>query len=318
MSKLVISLDFELFWGVADSRTIEGYRRNIEGVREAIPKILALFQNYGVHATWATVGMLMCRNHAQWREIRPSILPGYKRQQCSTYALDLVARQHPNLFFARPLVEQILSTPGQELGCHTYSHFYCDEEGATPEQFAADLACARHVASDLGINYRSLVLPRNQVRQEFIDVLPSSGIKVYRGNQNHWLYRNGHFTPGGLAGRAVKLADSYLPITGAHCTQPIKSPGSINLPASHFLRPWSRRLAMLEPLRLWRLKQAMTEAAHLGRVCHLWWHPHNFGLNVDLNLGVLESLLQHYLVLKDRYGMKSLSMGDVFETEMKL
>lgn len=107
MPNLVISLDFELFWGVADSRTIEGYRRNIEGVREAIPKILALFQRYGIHATWATVGMLMCRNHAQWREIRPSILPGYERQQCSTYALDLVARKHPNLFFARPLVEQI-------------------------------------------------------------------------------------------------------------------------------------------------------------------------------------------------------------------
>ncbi|MGI0013238.1 MAG: polysaccharide deacetylase family protein [Nitrososphaera sp.] len=315
---MVISLDFELFWGVADSRTIDDYRGNVEGVWEAIPKMLTLFQRYGVHATWATVGMLMCRNHAQWREIRPSILPGYVRQQCSTYALDLVAREHPKLFFARPLVERILSTPGQELASHTYSHFYCDEEGVTPEQFSADLACARQVASEMGVNYRSLVLPRNQVRPEFIDVLTNSGLQVYRGNQDHWLYRNGHFTPGGLAGRAVKLADSYFPLTGAHCTQPIYSNGLTNLPASHFLRPWSRRLAVLEPLRLARLKQAMTEAAGSGRVCHLWWHPHNFGINVEQNIAVLESLLQHYLELKDRYGMHSLSMGDMLDIERRL
>jgi hypothetical protein len=310
LSSLVISLDFELFWGVAVSNSIANYRSNIEGTWEAIPKILSIFQRYGIKATWATVGMLMCRDHAQWRETRPSILPGYIRQKCSTYNLDTVAREHPKLFFARPLVEQILSTPGQELASHTYSHFYCGEAGATPEQLAADLVCARHVASDMGVDYRSLVLPRNQVLQEFVAVLVNSGIQVYRGNQDHWLYRNGHFTPGGLAGRAVKLVDSYIPITGAHCTQPIYSNGLTNLPASHFLRPYSRRLDVLEPLRLTRLKQAMTKAARSGMVCHLWWHPHNFGVNVERNIATLESLLQHYLELRNQYGMQSASMGD--------
>lgn len=310
MSSLVISLDFELFWGVADSRTVAGYRSNVEGVWEAIPKMLTMFQRYGVGVTWATVGMLMCRNHSQWREIRPSIMPSYVRQQCSTYALDLVAREYPKLFFARPLVEQILSTPRQELSTHTYSHFFCGEEGATPEQFEADLVCARHMASDMGVNYRSLVFPRNQVRPEFVAVLAKSGIQVYRGNQDHWLYRNGHFTPGGLAGRAVKLVDSYLPIAGEHCTQPITSNGLVNLSASHFLRPWPSRLTVQEPLRLRRLKHAMTEAARSDSVCHLWWHPHNFGTNLGQNLAVLESLLQHYRELKDKYGMQSACMCD--------
>ena len=75
------------------------------------------------------------------------------------------------------------------------------------------------------------------------------------------MYSNGHFTPDGLAGRAVKLVDFYLPLTGAHCTQPITSNGLISIPASHFFRPWSSRLTVLEPLRLRRLKQAMTELA---------------------------------------------------------
>ncbi len=55
---LVISLDFELNWGVHDVFTQEQYGENILGAREAIPKILDLFMEYDIHATWATVGML--------------------------------------------------------------------------------------------------------------------------------------------------------------------------------------------------------------------------------------------------------------------
>ena len=311
MSTLVISLDFELFWGVADSRTVAGYRNNVEGEWDAVPRMLALFRQYGIPATWATVGMLMCRNHAQWCEIRPSVLPGYFRQQCSTYSLNTIAREYPKLFFARPLVEQILATPGQELATHTYSHFYCGEEGATPEQFIADLACAQTVASDMGVQYRSLVFPRNQVRKEFVAALAKVGIQVYRGNPDHWLYRDGHFTPSGIAGRAVRLTDAWLPLAGAHVAHAEAVNDLVNVPASLFLRPWSRWLAALEPLRLARLKQAMTTAARSGGICHLWWHPHNFGVNMEQNLAVLESLLQHYLRLQDRYGMRSLTMAAV-------
>lgn len=310
MSHLVISIDFELYWGVAEALTLDAYRGNLEGVWDAVPKILALFRQYGVRATWATVGMLTCRDYAQWRDLRPAVMPGYVRQRYSTYTLGNEAKQFPRLFFARPLVEQILSSPGQELASHTYSHFYCDEIGATPEQFAADLACACHVAADLGVAYRSLVFPRNQVQEEFISVLAGFGIQVYRGNQDHWLYRNGHLTPGGLAGRAIKLADSYFPLTGSHAACPNRRRGLIDVPASHFLRPWSRHLAFLETARRSRLKQAMTEAAVSGQVCHLWWHPHNFGRNLEQNLGILEALLKHYLELKDLYGMQSVCMGD--------
>ncbi len=309
MSSFVISLDFELFWGVADSRTVAGYRNNVEGEWDAVPRMLALFRQYGVRATWATVGMVMCRDHAQWREIRPSVLPGYLRQQCSSYSLDAVVHKYPRLFFARPLVEQILATPGQELATHTYSHFYCGEEGATPEQFTADLACAQTIAFDMGVRCRSLVFPRNQIRKEFVDVLAEAGIEVYRGNPDHWLYRDGHDTQSGIAGRVMRFADSWLPLTGMDIAHAAVVGGLVNVPASMFLRPWPRRLAMLEPLRLSRLKQAMTATARSGDIFHLWWHPHNFGVNLEKNLAVLESLLQHFNVLQDRYGMRSLPMG---------
>lgn len=310
MSALVISLDFELFWGVADSRTIDGYRNNIQGEWEAIPKILDLFQRYAIRATWATVGMLMCRNYSQWRAIRPAILPGYYRQQSSPYFLGSIARENPKMFFARPLVMQILDTPGQEVGSHSYSHFCCDEAGVTPRQFAADLECARVIGSELGIKYRSFVFPRNQLKSEFLSELSKAGYLVYRGNCRHWLYRHGHFVPGGIGGRAIRLGDSYLPISGNQFVEVSSARGLLELPASLPLRPWDYRLAAIEPIRLMRLKRAMTFAAKGGGIFHLWWHPHNFGVNIEENLAVLELLLQHYVQLRDKFGMRSAQMGD--------
>ena len=49
---LVISLDFELFWGVRDVATLENYGRNLLGARSVVPALLKLFHQYQVHATW--------------------------------------------------------------------------------------------------------------------------------------------------------------------------------------------------------------------------------------------------------------------------
>ena len=310
MQGLVINLDFELFWRVTDSRSVDGYRSYVDGDWIAIPRMLALFRRYGIRSTWATVGMLMCRDYTQWRAIRPAVLPEYRCRNCSNYSHERIVRAYPKLFFARPLVEQILATPGQELATHTYSHFYCAEPGATPAQFAADLACAEYIAAELGARCRSSVFPRNQIRADFIAALAQAGIRIYRGNPSHWLYRDGHSTPAGAVGRAMRFADSWLPLTGSHANDVAHSKDIVNVPASLFLRPWSRCLSVLESLRLARLKQAMTAAARANDICHLWWHPHNFGINTEQNLAALEALLQHYLILRDCYGMRSACMAD--------
>ncbi|RJG01286.1 polysaccharide deacetylase family protein [Noviherbaspirillum sedimenti] len=315
MSRLVISLDFELFWGVGHAHSFASYGANVLGEWRAIPRMLALFRQYGIRVSWATVGMVMCRHYKEWREIRPSILPGYIRQKISPYTMDKLVREQPDLFFARSLVEQILGTPGQEVATHTYSHFYCNEAGATPEQFSADLDCARMIAADMGVHYRSLVFPRNQIVEKFLAVLPDAGIQVYRGNAGHWLYRNGDAVAGRLAGRAVRLADSCVPLSGKRVEHIERRGELMNLPASLFLYPWSERHRALAPMRLLRLKQSMSAAARTGGIFHLWWHPHNFGVNTDQNLALLESLLQHYCTLAQKYGMQSSCMGDFPESD---
>jgi hypothetical protein len=309
-SKFVISLDFELFWGVSDSRTVAAYGPNVLGEWQAIPRLLALFRRYGLRVTWATVGMIMCRDYRHWREVRPANLPGYVRGGISPYSMDGLVREHPRMFFARPLVEQILETNGQELATHTYSHFYCNEAGATPEQFAADLACARSMVAEMGVTFRSIVFPRNQVVDDFLSVLPDAGIQVYRGNAQHWLYRNGDAVAGGIAGRAIRFADACLPLSGQRTVGERRKGKLLNLPASLFLYPSSTRPRALLALRLYRVKQAMTAAARRGGIFHLWWHPHNFGADLEENLALLEAILRHYRFLSDTYGMQSRCMAD--------
>ncbi|QYF91984.1 polysaccharide deacetylase family protein [Massilia sp. PAMC28688] len=311
MSNFIISLDFEMFWGVADVRTVDEYGDHIRGELEAIPAMLAAFGRHRVRATWATVGMLMCRDHAHWRAVAPERLPAYARSGCSPYAMDATVRKYPTLFFAPELVKRIRDSEGQEVATHTFSHFYCGEPGATPEQFMADMQCARAVGADLGLAFTSIVFPRNQVLPAYLRVLPETGVKIYRSNPDHVLYRDGHQVPGGALGRLVRLADAWLPLAGAMAAYPAHGPGAlVALPASRFLRPFSPSLAALEPLRLRRIKAAMTQAAIAGSDFHLWWHPHNFGCHTGRNLVMLEAILNHFGQLRERYGMRSANMAD--------
>jgi hypothetical protein len=315
MPALVISIDFEMFWGVTDSKTIENYGANVLGEWQAIPAILKLFKQYNVNATWATVGMLMCKDFKQWSNLRPSIMPRYTRGNCSTYSVSALARELPKLFFARPLVEQILASNGQELASHTYSHFYCNEEGATVEQFVADIECVKEIFGEYGVQPTSLVFPRNQVLDEYLKVLWDAGISAYRGNQDHKLYQDGHLVKEGYAQllRALRIADSYLPLTGSHtCPLPTNTPKGqlINIPGSRFLRPVSG-YSLLDRSHLNRAKSGMLEAARENRVFHLWWHPHNFGKHTQANLINLEKLLKYYQTLSQEYGMRSLTMREL-------
>src|SRR5277367_5273170 len=73
----VISLDFELHWGVRDHRSVDQYRENLLGVRQAVPAILELFERYGIHATWATVGFLFFASLDDLKAGVPDELPSY-------------------------------------------------------------------------------------------------------------------------------------------------------------------------------------------------------------------------------------------------
>ena len=160
------------------------------------------------------------------------------------------------------------------------------------------------------LQLESLIFPRNQFNNSYLDVCSELGIKAYRGNESAWFYRATSKEDESWLRRGIRLLDAYLNISGHNCYSLTKSI-PLNIPSSRFLRPYSPRSQILEKLRLHRILSAMTHAAKKRLVYHLWWHPHNFGVNTQENLLFLQKILEHYLYLQKTYGMESLNMGEV-------
>jgi peptidoglycan/xylan/chitin deacetylase (PgdA/CDA1 family) len=322
MSKghLVISLDFELNWGVHDTLPLSQYGNNIKGVQTVIPGLLELFGRYDVKATFSIVGFLFHENKAELIAHEPARKPGYTNPRLSPYGsyLDNVGQGFPEdpYHFSPHLVREILKHPQHEVGTHTFCHYYCLEPGQTAGEFEADLQMAIHVAAEKGVHLTSLIFPRNQYNEEYLDICRRHGIICIRGNEKHWLYTADSAAGQTKIRRSLRLMDSYLPISGQHAFDPAKLEKKlpVNIPASAFLRPHMPRLAFLDGLRLKRITNSMTHAAKNGLAYHLWWHPHNFGINQEQNFSFLEKILKHYRHLNEAFGFSSSTMTELAQS----
>jgi hypothetical protein len=314
-SAFVISLDFELLWGVRDQRTIADYGANILGVRQVIPALLDLFAERNIACTWATVGLLFFATKKTLLASLPACKPRYTDARISSchYLDELGADEERDPYhYGLSLIRQILDYPSQEIGTHTFSHFYCLEEGGDVDAFRADLAAARAAAEPLGIKLASIVFPRNQVDRAYLAVCREFGLRAFRGNERVWFHRARSEREQTRLVRASRLADSYLPIGGAHDHEPTVVEGMVDVPASRFLRPVGNN-ALLERLRFRRISSAMETAARRRKLFHLWWHPHNFGVGLQENLTFLRAILDCFRRLQDRHGMRSMTMGALAE-----
>ena len=309
---LIVSLDFELFWGMLDCSTLEAYQDHVLGGRKAIPQLLQIFEEYGIHATWATVGFQFARSREELEPFFPpeALRPTYENSALNPYSwFDTIGRTEAEApcFFAASLVEQIGKTPGQEIGSHTFCHYYCREKGQTLEQFAADLRAARAMGAARGYDLQSIVLPRNQCEPEYVRVMRECGFTAYRDEENDWIHEKIKFRP---LLRGLRLLDVYLPLTGQGGYTPRNEGGIWNLTGSRMYKPIFDRLRFLEGWKLRRIKCQMLHAAQNGLTFHLWWHPHNIGVHTQAHFAQLEEIFRYYLELKQRYGMRSLNMGE--------
>lgn len=312
---LVLSLDFELHWGVRDHAPADGpYRRSLLGAREAVPAILDLFREFEVAGTWATVGFLFARSRAELEGGSPALRPSYAEAGLDPYAETVGEGEGDDpLHYAPSLVDAIAAAPRQELATHTWSHYYCLEPGQTREQFAADMRAAVAAARARGAELRSIVFPRNQHNPAYDEVLRETGVLCYRGAARGWMYRAAAGDRQTLPMRVARLADTHLSLTGPQSISwgDVPRPGGLfDVPASLFLRPAAPGRPRLEALRLRRLEGAIEAAARTRRIVHLWWHPHNFGADPAANLAVLRRLLQAFDRCRARWGMRSLSMWE--------
>ena len=307
---LIVSLDFELFWGMQDSWELSEYEDHVLGGRKAIPRLLELFQKHGIHATWATVGFQFAESETEVRKYFPDQKPAYDNPALSSYRCFGQIGQNETdapCFYAPSLIKQIAAAPNQEIGSHTFSHYYCREPGQTVEQFRADMLAAKAIAAEKGYDLKSVVLPRNQCEPEYTQVLNELGFTAYRDEENDWIHEKVKFRP---LMRLLRLADVYLPLTGQGGYVPKVENGIVNLVGSRMYKPYFKPLAFLEGLKVHRIKKQMLHAAKNGLTFHLWWHPHNVGVHTDFHMKQLEEIFSYYEELKEKYGMRSLNMGE--------
>lgn len=314
---LCVSLDFELYYGVSDLVSAESFQARVDGARRTVPALLELFAERQIHATWATVGMLLADSRDDLVSLAPQrFRPAYLDPSLSNYRLlgdvgDCEAAS-PHLL-AASLTEQIRRTAGQELATHTFSHFYALEPGATIESFEADLWASVRIAERLGAPVDSIVFPRNQYALEHLDICRRVGLKAFRGNPPQWMHRPANAGQESALRRAARLLDAHAPLSATNLYSPgqVRHPsGLANVPASRFLRAADAGGAVPRLLER-RIRGEMRQAAETGKLYHLWWHPHNFGGNLETNLDMLRRILDGFSALRQTASMRSLAMNEV-------
>lgn len=313
----IISLDFELFWGVFDVRDFDSYKANLLKVREIIPDLIKLADTYNVKLTFAVVGALFAKSREELAAFSPTKKPTYKNTLFNAYSvLDIVEDTEENnqCLFAYDLLKHINSNGKHEIASHTFSHYYCNEYGQTPEQFEADLLANIAIAKQNNIELKSIVFPRNQLKDDYLVICNKYGITNYRGTENNSIYKyNNLELLEKKRHRILRLFDTYINITGIndYFLRDLKETFGLNLKSSRFFRSYNSKLSLLEPLKMKRVLKAMTHAARNKKVYHIWWHPHNFGKNTEANLNQIEKLFQHYKHLNNKYNFVSVTMAEL-------
>ena len=309
----VISLDFELLWGVFDVIDYQEKLEYFHNTRKAVPLILKTFEENEIHATWAVVGMLFNNSWEEWESNQPKVIPTYTETSLSAYNFggSIINDATGKLVFAPEIVRQIKDTEGQEIGTHTYSHYYCNEQGQTIEQFTADIQKAIEVAKAMNIQIKSLIFPRNQLKEEYLGVCADLGIQNVRSNPSSWYWEDTRSTS--LLTKISRSGDAYFPLgKKTYSTAEIKKKPMMPLEqkASRFLRPVEGS-SILRKLKLNRIKREMTMAAKNKEIYHLWWHPHNFGNATSESLLDLNSLIKHFKKLHKKYNFQSANMEEI-------
>ncbi len=316
---LIISLDFELHWGRFDKYELRDCLPYYQNTRNVIPRILQLFESQQISATWATVGSLMAASIEEWEAYRPQILPDYLQKQLCAYSWVKNSRfLAEDCLFAPDLVAKIIAQPNQELGTHTFLHYYTAESGQNKAAFKADLAAVKHIAhAKFQQSMRSLVFPRNQYHDEAFEVALEAGFDLMRTNPEDWYWKNPHKVS--LLKKVFRTGDTLVGLGMPTYHQNLhRSPeGWFKLPASRLLRPYQKG-GLFNQMRVRRIKEELFLAAENNSVYHLWLHPHNFGHYPEENMDCMAEIVEFFCQMRSAYGMTSHHMASFAEQVEKV
>lgn len=310
-----ISLDFELIWGTLDLFGTEGFDEDCKTERsEVIDRLLALFNEYEISATWCTVGHLFLENcRADGQQKHPEIVPPrHEWQRGDWFAHDPCGDEASSpLFYGKSLVEKIINSPvKQEIGSHGFSHVIFGDAGCSPETARSEIAECVRVAKDFDLNLSSFAFPRDQIGH--LDVLKEYGFECYRGQIPKW-YEAGENR--NLVKRLAHFTDVLLATTPPTVLPAYTPDGLWNIPGSMIFFPMHgvRRYIPMS-LRVKRAVKGLNEAVSKKRIFHLWFHPTNMASEIEQMFDGLRRIIQKADELRRKGDLEILTMAEIVET----
>jgi peptidoglycan/xylan/chitin deacetylase (PgdA/CDA1 family) len=313
---LTISLDFELIWGTQDLFGPERFRRACQIERAVvIDRLLDLFVEFDVQATWCVLGHLMLdRCAAENGTKHPEIIrPSHSWYRSDWFEHDPCgAEDGDSIFLGRSLIEKLRACPvPQEIGCHTFSHVIFGDEGCSRETAESELAACVEVAREIGIDMHSFAFPRNKVGH--LNLLGKYGFTCYRGPEPQWYERRN--LPGAV--RRVARSLGVLAAAEPPVVSPEESiPGLWNIPGSMMYFPMHGvRKHIPISLRVNRAIKGLNAARRRKQIFHLWFHPTNLAYETDRMFAGLRTILEYASLLRARDELAILPMMSLVPVE---
>lgn len=302
--QFVISIDLEMSWGAVHHGSPHDdspYRLE----REVVEDVLDLMAEFGITATWATVGHLFLSQCHRDRNIpHPQIVrPDYPWLDGDWYDLDPGSSlEAAPTWYGSDLVEMIRTCPvPQELGSHSFAHVIAGDPGCSREAFAADIDAAVNVAADAGVILRSFVYPRNSIGH--LDVLEEAGFLTYRGATPPTVRR------GGWLGSIESAVQMIRPTT---TFRPELQGGLVNIPHTYLFDPGSKNAQRLGTAGWSRLVQRrLRHAIRTESLFHMWFHSHNLATDMGRAHTAMADLFRLARAEIDQGNLVNLTMGDM-------
>lgn len=300
----LFSLDTELAWGYFDQYRPGRFSKGGVWERKAIHRLLDIFDEFEISATWAVVGHMFFAA-CEKCEVCPVL--DWKGKYLS---FEQIYDTDDGLWYGADVIE-LLQTRGarHEIGFHGYTHKVFDERTMTEAEVKTEISEWQRLAVRKNITPYSVAFPRNQAG--YLKAFKDAGYICYRGDELR--PKGSRFT---LLRKAMNVFDLIFQVRSPLVYDPIlEENGLVNLPASRWLFGMNRRVeAVLDAVGLANLRirpmvDAVKRAAREGKIVHIWAHPEEF--TSDRDFEKLRYLLKQVADEVKQGSMQSITMIDL-------
>ncbi len=265
----LFSLDTELAWGYFDHFHSQMFSIDGQRERRSIKRLLDIFDEFNIAATWAVVGHLF---YEQCKDCEICPVLDWKGEYRS---FEEVYRTNHPLWYGADVIEMIRSRgSGHEMAFHGYTHRQFDKLSKDEARF--EIQEWMRLAKRKSIVPQTVIFPQGKIGH--LDLFQEAGFVCYRGKE---VMHPALSIP--LLGKALNRINLALPIlTPQGYEIKVDSNGLVNLPSSQWLFRADQRIDSilaslnLNNLRLEATVKGIKKAAEEKKVIHLWAHPFEF------------------------------------------